>query len=80
MAQCQGPRAQMVRLFTYFWQEDVAKITEVPGLRRNVNPARAIARLVCVTNYNSPPSRRFLREKMLLKKKMARGNAHGTNY
>ena len=44
MAQCQqGPRAQMVRLFlvfTYIWQEDVAKISKVPGAPRNVNPAR----------------------------------------
>ena len=34
MAQCQKPRAQMVRFFlvsTYIWQEDVAKIPKVPG-------------------------------------------------
>ena len=38
-----GPRAQMVRLFfffTYIWQKDLAKIPEVPGAQRNVNPAR----------------------------------------
>ena len=34
MAQCQGPHAQMVRLFLVFtniWQEDVAKIPKVQG-------------------------------------------------
>ena len=44
----------MVRLFlvfTYIWQEDVAKISEVPGAPRNVNPARAMTWLVGVTNY-----------------------------
>ena len=38
-----GPQAQMVRLFlifTYIWQEDLAKIPKVPRARRNVNPAR----------------------------------------
>ena len=38
-----GPSAQMVGLFlvfTYIWQEDVAKILEVPGTQRNVNPAQ----------------------------------------
>ena len=39
-----GPRAQMVRLFfiifTYIWQEDLAKIPKVPGAQRDVNPAR----------------------------------------
>ena len=37
-----GPPAQMVRLFlvfTYIWQEDVAKIPKVPGAPCNVNPA-----------------------------------------
>ena len=36
MAQCQEPRAQMVKLFLifpYFWQEDVQKIAKVPGAR-----------------------------------------------
>ena len=38
-----GPRAQMVRLFlifTYIWQEDLAKILIVPGAQRDENPAR----------------------------------------
>ena len=38
-----GPRAQMVRLFfifTYTWQEDLAKIPKVPEAQRDVNPAR----------------------------------------
>ena len=37
-----GPRAQMVRLFlvfTYIWQEDVAKIPKVPCVQRKLNPA-----------------------------------------
>ena len=54
MAQYQGPRAQMVRLFllsTSIWQEDVAKIPEVPGTPRNVYPAGAITWLVGVTIY-----------------------------
>ena len=45
MAQCQGPCAQMVRLFlvfTYIWQEDAAKISKVPEASRNVNPARVL--------------------------------------
>ena len=27
-------------IFIYIWQEDVAKISKVPGAIRNVNPAR----------------------------------------
>ena len=49
-----GPRAQMVRLFlvfTYIWQEDVAKIFKVPMSLRNVNLARAITWLVGETVY-----------------------------
>ena len=37
------PRAQMVRLyliFTYIWQEDLAKIPKMPDAQLNVNPAR----------------------------------------
>ena len=44
LAQCQWPRAQMVRLFLVFtliWQEDVPKLPKVLGAPRNVNPARA---------------------------------------
>ena len=77
MAQCQGFRAQMVRLFlviTGIWQQDVAKILIVPGAPHNVYPARAITRLEGVTIYctffnnNSHPPRQFLCEKILLKK------------
>ena len=42
-AQCQGPRAQIVEpflVFTYIWQEDVAKIPYLLGVKRNVNPAQ----------------------------------------
>ena len=58
MTQCQGPRAQMVRLFLIFIynrREDVAKIPKVPGAtaRRNVNPTGAITWLVGVTIYSS---------------------------
>ena len=74
MAQCQGPCTHMVRLFLLFmciWQEDVAKIPEVPGAPRNANPAREITWLVGVTIYCtffnkiSPPSRRLLRDEVL---------------
>ena len=44
MTQCQGPSAQMVKIFlafTYIWQEDFAKISKVPGALSNVNPARS---------------------------------------
>ena len=55
MAQCQGPRVQKhgktFLVFTYIWQEDIAKIFKVPGSPLNVNPARVIAWLVGVTNY-----------------------------
>ena len=46
-------RAQMVRLlvFTYIWQEDVAKIFKVPRAPHNINLPRAITRLVGVTIY-----------------------------
>ena len=38
-----GPRAQMVKpflIFTFTWQEDLAKTPKVPGAQRIVNPAR----------------------------------------
>ena len=56
MAQCQGPRAQMIRLylvFIYIWQEDVAKTPEVPATPRNAKPAFAITWSVGVTIYCS---------------------------
>ena len=49
-----GFRAQMLRLFlvfTYIWQEDVAKIRKVQGTLRKVNPARATTWFVGVTIY-----------------------------
>ena len=51
---CKGSRAQMVRLFlvfTYIWQENVAKISKVPRAPHNINLARAIAWLVGVNIY-----------------------------
>ena len=56
MAQCQGPRVQndgkTILVFTYIWQEDVAKIFKVPGAPRNsINPAWAIAWLQGVTIF-----------------------------
>ena len=43
MALCQGSRAQMVTffVFTYIWQEDVAKISKALKALHHVNPARA---------------------------------------
>ena len=38
-------------VFTYIWQEDVAKISKVPGAPRNVNSARAITSRLGVTFY-----------------------------
>ena len=38
-------------LFIYIWLEDVAEITEVQRAPRNVNPARAITRLIGVAIY-----------------------------
>ena len=61
-------------LVTYVWQEDVAKISKMPGVPRNVNLTWAKTWQVGVTiyftvlNYNAPPLRQFLREKKLLKK------------
>ena len=77
MAQCQGPRAEMIRLFlvsTHIWQKEVALIPKVPGAPRN----NMVRRRLCVTIYctifnnNSPSPRQFLLDK-ILKKKLARG-------
>ena len=38
-------------VFTYIWQEDVAKIFKVPGVSHIVNPALAIPWLQGVTIY-----------------------------
>ena len=55
MAQCQGPRVyndgKTFLVFTYIWQEDVAKIFKVLGASHNVNPARSITWLQGVTIY-----------------------------
>ena len=85
MAQCQGPRAQilLVLVFTCIWRENIAKIPKVPGAQLNVNPARAVTWFVGVIIYgtffnnNSPPPRQFLCNKILLKKiSYSKGNAH----
>ena len=74
MAQCQGPRTQMVRLFLVFtsiWKEDVAKTPKVLGVPCNVNSTEAITRLLWLVgvtiyctffNNNSPPPRQLLRD------------------
>ena len=62
---------RLILVFTYVWQKDVEKITKVPGAPRNVNPAQTITRLEGVTiyctifQYNSPPPRQVLRDKIL---------------
>ena len=61
-------------VFTYIWQEDVAKIPKLPVTARNANTALAITWLVGATFYctifnnNSPPPRQFLLNVILLKK------------
>ena len=55
MAQCQGPRAQMVTLFlvfTYTWQQDVAIIPENQGPRaRQIQPGQYNNMITGVTIY-----------------------------
>ena len=52
MTQCQGPDLRRFFLvFTYIWQEDLAKISKVLGAPRNVNLARSKTWLVSVTIY-----------------------------
>ena len=44
MAQCQDPRAQIIRLFlafTYIWLKEFAKISKVPEALSYVNLARS---------------------------------------
>ena len=86
MAQCQGPRALMVRLFFGIHLYLAVKYCKNPkglGAQLDVNPARAITWFEGVTIYctffnnNSPPPRQFLCNKMLLKKiGYSKGNAH----
>ena len=81
-----GPRAQRVSIFwvfTYIWQEDVAKIPKVTEASQSVNPARTITWLVGVTTYctsifqqqSTSTSPVFTRQNTV-GKKLARGNAH----
>ena len=83
MAQCQGPRAQLKLLFglQLYLAEKYSKNSKVPGLQRNVNPARAITLLVGVTLYctffNNNSPRQFLCNKILVKKiSCSTRNAH----
>ena len=76
MAQCQGPRAQIRFFFGLhlYLAGKYCKNLEVPGAQLNVNPAQAATWFVGVTIYctffnnNSPTSRQFLYNKILLKK------------
>ena len=88
IAQCQGSRAPMVRHFLVFMcirQNDIAKISKVPGASRNVNSARAITWLVVVTtmvhfwitvhlHLASFYATKYFR------KKIAKGNVYWTKY
>ena len=86
MAQCQGPRAQMVRLFFGLHLSLAGKYCKnpkVPAARLNVTPVRAITWFVGVIihctffNNNSPPPRQFLCNKGILKKiSYSKANAH----
>ena len=40
MAQRRPQMIELFLVFTYIWQEDVAKIPQVPGAPRNVSPAQ----------------------------------------
>ena len=55
MAQCQGPRAQMVKPFFLglhlYLTGKYCKYPKVPGAQLDVNPARAIIWFVGVTIY-----------------------------
>ena len=86
MAQCQGPRAQMVKPFFGLHLYLVGKYCEnpiVPGALLNVNLTRVITWFVgvaiCSTSFNNnlPPPPQFLCNKTLLKKiSYSKGNAH----
>ena len=77
MAQCQGPRAQMVKPFFglhLYLIRKYRKNPKVPGALLNVNLAGAITWFVDISiccasfNNNLPPPRQFLCNKILLKK------------
>ena len=88
MAQCQRPRAQMVKLFlvfTYIWQEDFVINRKVPGTSCNVNPAwnKMISYRNHLLYHFSMTSHLHLASfytQNTFEKKLARGNAHRTNY
>ena len=84
MAPCQGPRAQMVRLF---WSLPVFGRKMLRKPQSTNGPAQCKSgpgnnMLVGVTIYctffknDFPPPCQFFHEKMLFKKKLAWGNAH----
>ena len=85
MAHCQGPPVQndgktFLVFFTYIWQEDVAKISKVPGTPRNVNLNRAKHWLVSVLFYHVSAAIHLhfgcFYATIYFGKKLARGNAH----
>ena len=86
MAQCQEPRAQMVKLvfgLHLYLAGKSSKNPKVPGAQLIVHPAWAITWFVDVTIYctffnnNLPPPRQFLCNKLLLKKiSYGKRNAH----
>ena len=90
MAQCQGHRAQMVKLFwclpVIFDRKILQKSQGVRGPTQ-CKSGRAITWFIGVTIYctffnnTSPPPRRFSCTKILLKKiRYSKGNAHWTNF
>ena len=84
MTQCQGSRAQMIRLFFglhLYLARRYCEIPRVQGAPRNVNPAWAKPWLFGITIYctffnkDSLPPRQVFHEKRLSEKK-AWGNAY----
>ena len=88
MAQCEGPRAQSVRIFYglhLYLAGRCCKIPQVPGSPCSVNPAhvsRSVGvmntwligiTIVPLYNNNSPPPRQFLHEMNTFEKGNARG-------
>ena len=51
-------------VFTYIWQEDVAKISKVPGAPRNVNPVREY----CTIFQQFTPTSPVFTQKLVLNK------------
>ena len=91
MAQCEGPRALMLTFFGLhpYLAGRCCEIPQVPGAPRNVNSVE-VSRLVGVTNtwlvgvtiYSTTLQSQFtstspvFTQKILLKKKLAGGNAY----